>query len=193
MDIDPTMVDPDEFSDLKDLWESTKVGSSEDLLRVHGMLQTLEEGVNILSLVWIVPLGKVSPVLGIKSEYCYSDGAGIKDEGQYTASGLGEVECGWMIPVLESREQNCYPDATQASQRTSKSEHWLLSKLDLSGTSSWSPELQAKAKSLFIEHQDSFSKNDTDLGRTDLVKHNIILTDPKPFKERFQIYSTSII
>ena len=41
MDIDPTMVDPDEeretqFSDLKDVWESTKVGSSEDLFRDHG-------------------------------------------------------------------------------------------------------------------------------------------------------------
>ena len=191
MDIDPTLVDPDEegetqFSDLKDLWESTKVGSSEDLLRVHGNAANIRgRGQHSFSGLDST-LGEGQSCTGIKSEYCYSDGAGIKDEGQYTASGLGEVESGMDDPCTGKQEQNCYPDATQASQRTSKSEHWLLSKLDLSGTSSWSPELQAKAKSLFIEHQDSFSKNDMDLGRTDLVKYNIILTDPRPFQERFR-------
>ena len=31
-----------------------------------------------------------------------------------------------------------------------------------------------------------FSKHDLDMGRTNLVKHNIVLTDPIPFKERYR-------
>ena len=31
-----------------------------------------------------------------------------------------------------------------------------------------------------------FSKNDMDMGRTNLVKHHIELTDPIPFKESYR-------
>ena len=31
-----------------------------------------------------------------------------------------------------------------------------------------------------------FSKHDLDMGKTNLVKHNIVLTDPIPFKEKYR-------
>ena len=31
-----------------------------------------------------------------------------------------------------------------------------------------------------------FSKHDLDMGKTSVVKHNIILTDPIPFKEKYR-------
>ena len=31
-----------------------------------------------------------------------------------------------------------------------------------------------------------FSKDDLDMGKMNLVKHNIILTDPIPFKEKYR-------
>ena len=31
-----------------------------------------------------------------------------------------------------------------------------------------------------------FCKHDLDMGKTNLVKHNIVLTDPMPFKEKYR-------
>ena len=127
-----------------------------NLLRVHGQAVNLNGS------------GQHSDSSGLGFDSC-TKAVGV-------ASGLDHMSC------TKDKSEHC--STQDASQRTSK--HWLLDKLDLSGIEGWSPELQERAKSLFMEHQDSFSKNDMDLGRTDLVKHNIILTDPQPFKDRFR-------
>ena len=58
--------------------------------------------------------------------------------------------------------------------------------MDLSGTQSWSDELQSKAGDLLNSYSDIFSKHDLDMGRTDLIKHEIKLIDPNPFKESYR-------
>ena len=63
---------------------------------------------------------------------------------------------------------------------------WVLEKLDLSGMAEWSPEVQIKAKALLCEYHDIFSRHDLDLGKTHLVKHDIQLTDHKPFKQNYR-------
>ena len=63
---------------------------------------------------------------------------------------------------------------------------WLLEQLDLTGLDEWSKDLQEKAKNMFRRNAFIFSKHDLDMGRTNLVKHNIILTDPIPFKEKYR-------
>lgn len=63
---------------------------------------------------------------------------------------------------------------------------WIFKKLDLSGADTWSGELQQQTRDLFTRYQHIFSKDDMDLGRSNQVKHNIILTDPIPFKERYR-------
>ena len=50
----------------------------------------------------------------------------------------------------------------------------------------WSKELQKEAKNMLRRNASIFSKHDLDMDRTNLVKHNIILTDPIPFKEKYR-------
>ena len=63
---------------------------------------------------------------------------------------------------------------------------WLLEQLDLTGLDDWPKNLQEEAKNMLKRNASIFSKHDLDMGRTNLVKHNIILTDPIPFKERYR-------
>ena len=63
---------------------------------------------------------------------------------------------------------------------------YLMSKLDLEGIKSWSPEEQKEMKDLIIEYGSLFALKDLDLGKTDKVKHSINLIDNTPFKERYR-------
>ena len=51
---------------------------------------------------------------------------------------------------------------------------------------SLTPDQVSKAKSMINQWSEIFSKGPTDLGRTDLVKHSINLTDETPFKEPYR-------
>ena len=46
----------------------------------------------------------------------------------------------------------------------------------------WPLDLQAKAKALLVSYSDIFSKDELDLGTTNLPKHDIKLTDYTPLK-----------
>ena len=63
---------------------------------------------------------------------------------------------------------------------------WVLEMLDLSGMEDWSPELQIRARSLLCEYSDIFSRHDLDLGKTNMVKHDIQLLDKTPFKQNYR-------
>ena len=58
--------------------------------------------------------------------------------------------------------------------------------IDLSGLENWPEHLQTEAKEMLQRNAKTFSKNDLDMGRTNLVKHHIKLTDPVPFKEAYR-------
>ena len=58
--------------------------------------------------------------------------------------------------------------------------------LDLGELSTWTKEQQYTAKKLLCDYADTFSKNDLDLGKCNILKHNIQLTDQQPFKERYR-------
>ena len=63
---------------------------------------------------------------------------------------------------------------------------WILDLIDLSGLENWSEKLQHEAKEMLKRNAKVFSKDDMDMGRTNLVKHHIKLTDPVPFKEAYR-------
>ena len=50
----------------------------------------------------------------------------------------------------------------------------------------WAEHLQIEAKEMLKRKAKTFSKNDLDMGRTNLVKHHIKLTDQIPFKEAYR-------
>ena len=45
---------------------------------------------------------------------------------------------------------------------------------------------QIKAKDMLRRNASKFSKHHLDMGKTNLVKHNIVLTDPIPLKEKYR-------
>ena len=62
----------------------------------------------------------------------------------------------------------------------------LFTKLDLSGIQDWSEDLQQEVHDLMVEYQHLFALNDLELGRISKVKHEIKLSNPAPFKDRYQ-------
>ena len=54
------------------------------------------------------------------------------------------------------------------------------------GTSTWTPEQQQKAKDVIKEYSFLFAMGILDLGKTNLVKHKIELTDYTPIKDRYR-------
>ena len=63
---------------------------------------------------------------------------------------------------------------------------WILNLIDLSSLENWPEKLQHEAKEMLKRNAKVFSKDDMDMGRTNLVKHHIKLTDPVPFKEAYR-------
>ena len=77
-------------------------------------------------------------------------------------------------------------DSTKSTETSSSPVDWVLEKLDLSGMKDWPLDLQAKAKALLVSYSDIFSKDELDLGTTNLTKHDIKLTDNTPFKAKYR-------
>ena len=90
--------------------------------------------------------------------------------------------------------QNSYtdydkPNLGKSDQPTSTEEDdgsWILKLIDLSGLEKWSEDDKNVAIEMIKRNAKIFSKNDMDMGRTNLVKHHIELTDPIPFKESYR-------
>ena len=62
---------------------------------------------------------------------------------------------------------------------------WFLDQLHLGGLDSWKKAQQQSAKNFLLESADVFSENDLDLGKCNILKQAIKITDPQPFKERY--------
>ena len=50
----------------------------------------------------------------------------------------------------------------------------------------WTGEQQQSAKDLPVDSADVFSQPDLDLGKCNIIKNAIKITDPQPFKERYR-------
>ena len=91
---------------------------------------------------------------------------------------------------LEKDTENSQPNVdstkTHSKEPISNEGEWILEKLGLSGMSEWPQKLQAMARDLLCSYSDIFSKHDLDMGKTDLIKHHIQLTDYNPFKESYR-------
>ena len=75
---------------------------------------------------------------------------------------------------------------TKESEDCKDCGEWLLDELDLTGLEERPEELQVKDKDMLKRNASIFSKHDLDMSRTNLVKHNIVLADPIPFKEKYR-------
>ena len=93
------------------------------------------------------------------------------------------------IEFQNSYTDNDKPNLGKSDQPTASEEDdgsWILKLIDLSGLEKWSEDDKNAAIEMIKRNANIFSKNDMDMGRTNLVKHHIELTDPIPFKESYR-------
>ena len=56
----------------------------------------------------------------------------------------------------------------------------------MEGLESWTGEQQQSVKDLLVDSADVFAKSDLDLGKCNIIKHAIKITDPQPFKGHYR-------
>ena len=88
------------------------------------------------------------------------------------------------IPQDSDKGNSSEPHSENSEEEDDGS--WILKLIDLSGLENWPEHLQIEAKEMLKRNAKIFSKSDLDMGRTNLVKHHIKLTDPIPFKEAYR-------
>ena len=88
--------------------------------------------------------------------------------------------------IPQDSEKRNSPEPNSENSDGEDDGSWILNLIDLSGLEDWPEHLQIEAKEMLKRNAKTFSKNDLDMGRTNLVKHRINLTDPMPFKEAYR-------
>ena len=87
---------------------------------------------------------------------------------------------------IKTQDQSSKDASANSNNSSEEDGSWILDLIDLSGLKNWPEHLQKEAKEMLKRNAKVFSKTDTDMGRTNLVKHYIKLTDPVPFKEVYR-------
>ena len=138
--------------------------------------QLLEEGL-------LVDESSEKPPTVDRDQLDYSEFKKIAQEqsASNAASGLKSAS----VPTMSCTAGEKLEEPSSENQ-SSDDGSWLFEQIDISGALKYGEEFHQKAKELFIKYQDTFSRNDMDLGRATSVKHHIVLTDPIPFKERYR-------
>ena len=84
-----------------------------------------------------------------------------------------------VLPIQTSKEQ-------PPTEIKKEDESCILDQLDLGEIKTWSVQQQHAARKLLCDYSKTYSKNDLDLGKCNILKHNIQLTDQQTFKERYR-------
>ena len=77
-------------------------------------------------------------------------------------------------------------DTNSVPKLTKERRDKLFSKLDLTGYDEWTPEQRKATDDVIEKYHHIFAVEDLELGHTNLVKHEIKLTNYVPFKERYR-------
>ena len=109
---------------------------------------------------------------------------GIEGLGEDLAEDFVDLDQRNSIPQDSEKEDSPEPNSDNSEEEDDGS--WILKLIDLSRLEDWPQHLQIEAKEMLKRNAKTFSKTDLDMGRTNLVKHHIKLTDPTPFKEAYR-------
>ena len=90
-----------------------------------------------------------------------------------------QIQLANMVPPIQTSKEQ------PPTEIKKEHESCILDQLDLGEISAWSVEHQQAARKLLCDYSETFSKNDLDLGKCNILKHNIQLTDQQPFKEKY--------
>ena len=92
---------------------------------------------------------------------------------------VGKLQQDGMVPDDQSSKFKQDPTGGKGGS-------WDLDQLFLEGLNSWTREQQQSARELLVDSADVFAKTDLDLGKCNIIKHAIKITDPQPFKEHYR-------
>ena len=108
----------------------------------------------------------------------------IEDLGEDLEEDFVDLDQRNSVPQDSEKRNSSEPNSENSEGEDDRP--WILNLLDLSGLEDWPEHLQIEAKEMLKRNEKTFSKNGLDMGRTNLVKHHIKLTDPIPFKEAYR-------
>ena len=96
---------------------------------------------------------------------------------------MGQLQQAKMVPKTQKASTK---EQDKQGPNRGKEGSWVLDQLNLEGLNAWTADQLQAAKDLLADSADVFSKNDLDLGKCNILKHNIKITDPQPLKERYR-------
>ena len=82
-----------------------------------------------------------------------------------------QIQLANMIPPIQTSKEQ------PPTERKMEDHSCILDQLDLGEINTWSEEQQHAARKLLCDYSETFSKNDLDLGKCNILKHKIQLTD----------------
>ena len=91
-----------------------------------------------------------------------------------------QVQLANTVPKIQT------PKEQDSTEQRGEDNTWILDHSDLGELERWSGDQQQAAKYLLCGYSGIYSKNDLDLGKCKILKHDIKLTDHQPFKERYR-------
>ena len=161
---------------------STTVVKGHTKIKSHGMrLNLIAEPPEIIQL---------PPSVQCAHTYCY-----LEPGSNWVTIGLRNVSAkqitipSWAV-VYQVQLANMVPKTQTPRGHDSTEDRedntWILDQLDLGELERWSGDQQQPAKNHLCEYSGIFSKSDLDLGKCNILKHDIKLTDHQPFKERYR-------
>ena len=88
--------------------------------------------------------------------------------------------------ALKNDKLEFIADTNSIPKLTKERRDKLFSKLDLTGYDEWTPEQRKATDDVIEKYHHIFAVENLELGRTNLVKHEIKLTNYVPFKEQYR-------
>ena len=95
------------------------------------------------------------------------------------------VQGGYWDSSHEDSQNHENPDSSMDKLTKEQRLQMLFSKLDFSEFQYWCNQNRNDVTSLIEEYHHFFVLDDLELGKSDMVKHSIKLSDYTPFKERY--------
>ena len=93
---------------------------------------------------------------------------------------VGQLQHAKMVPKIQKASTK---EQDKHGPNWRKEGSWVLDQLNLQGLNAWTAEQQQAPKDLLVNSADVFSKKDLDLGKCNILKHDIKITDPQPSKK----------
>ena len=95
---------------------------------------------------------------------------------------MGQLHQAKMVPKMQKASTKEHDRQVPNGRKEGS---WVLDQLNLEGLEVWTTDQQQAAKYILVDSADVFFKNDLDLGKCNILKHNIKITDPQPFNKRY--------